>query len=92
MKILQLKYNFSVKNCNNTDHGIQFITAPEVLFNWKTSLYDLKEYKQGLFEVQDEGSQMVSAMIKISEKKNILDYCAGSGGKSLAIAASLNVN
>ena len=42
-------------------------------------------FKNGLIEKQDAGSQAVAARIPVHGR--ILDYCAGGGGKSLAIAA-----
>lgn len=44
-------------------------------------------YQQGLVEVQDLSVQMAMAQIEWPKKGRILDYCAGAGGKSLAIAA-----
>ena len=44
-------------------------------------------YKSGHLEVQDEGSQLIAALV--SEGDKIVDYCAGAGGKSLAIADAL---
>lgn len=45
-------------------------------------------YAQGHFEVQDFGSQLVSRLALAHRPVTILDYCAGAGGKSLAIAAA----
>lgn len=50
-------------------------------------LFSLPAFSQGLFEMQDEGSQMIAAFLKASPGQEILDYCAGSGGKALAIGA-----
>ncbi len=44
-------------------------------------------YQQGLVEVQDLSVQMAMAQIAWPQQGRILDYCAGGGGKSLAIAA-----
>ena len=44
----------------------------------------------GGIEIQDEGSQIVSALINAQPGETILDYCAGGGGKSLALAAEMN--
>ncbi len=49
----------------------------------------LPEFKEGLFEVQDEASQLVSLEVKVKPGDHFLDYCAGSGGKSLAIAPQM---
>jgi 16S rRNA (cytosine967-C5)-methyltransferase len=46
-------------------------------------------FKEGLFEIQDEGSQLIALGMEVSAGQHILDYCAGAGGKSLAIAPLL---
>jgi 16S rRNA (cytosine967-C5)-methyltransferase len=45
-------------------------------------------YKSGLIELQDAASQAVVAKLELPVKGRILDYCAGGGGKALAMAAS----
>ena len=45
----------------------------------------LESYREGLFEVQDEGSQLLSELV--TTRGPILDLCAGAGGKSLAMAS-----
>ncbi|MDO9417663.1 RsmB/NOP family class I SAM-dependent RNA methyltransferase [Pararhizobium sp.] len=47
-------------------------------------------FQKGWFEVQDEGSQIVADLILAKEGDQILDYCAGGGGKTLALAAAMN--
>ncbi len=44
-------------------------------------------YRDGLVELQDAASQAVIAALPIHEGMRVLDYCAGGGGKSLALAA-----
>ncbi len=44
-------------------------------------------FQKGRFEIQDEGSQIVSDLIFARPGESILDYCAGGGGKTLALAA-----
>ncbi len=51
----------------------------------KINLNTLTEYKDGLVEVQDEGSQLIAEALWA--RKTILDYCAGGGGKTLALAS-----
>jgi 16S rRNA (cytosine967-C5)-methyltransferase len=46
-------------------------------------------YQKGFFEVQDEGSQIVSDLIFAQPGEQVLDLCAGAGGKSLALAAAM---
>lgn len=51
------------------------------------SLEQLTLFQNGCIEVQDESSQLVSHLCSVQENMNILDFCAGAGGKSLALAA-----
>lgn len=44
-------------------------------------------YADGLVELQDAASQAVIARLDLSPGQRVLDYCAGGGGKALAIAA-----
>ncbi|MFY7843128.1 MAG: RsmB/NOP family class I SAM-dependent RNA methyltransferase [Rhabdochlamydiaceae bacterium] len=57
-----------------------------IVFPERINFFGLPEFKQGLFEIQDEGSQLLSLLVKAEPKQHILDYCAGSGGKTLAFA------
>jgi len=45
-------------------------------------------YLSGLVELQDAGSQALIDVLPLSSCETILDYCAGGGGKSLAMAAA----
>ncbi|MBU2328721.1 MAG: RsmB/NOP family class I SAM-dependent RNA methyltransferase [Alphaproteobacteria bacterium] len=47
-------------------------------------------FQKGWFEVQDEGSQIVADLVTPREGDQVLDYCAGGGGKTLAMAAAMN--
>ena len=47
-------------------------------------------FQDGLVEVQDEGSQLVAALVDGRPGMQVADYCAGAGGKTLAIAAGMN--
>ncbi len=53
-----------------------------------TRVDDRPEFAAGLVEVQDEGSQLIALACGAREGMDILDLCAGAGGKSLAIAAA----
>lgn len=46
-------------------------------------------FSQGLFRLQDEGSQLISYLASPQKNENILDVCAGSGGKTTHLAALL---
>jgi len=47
-------------------------------------------YLKGWFEVQDQGSQAVSLLVDARPGEQVLDLCAGAGGKTLAMAAAMN--
>lgn len=57
-----------------------------LIFHKKLNFFELPEFKAGLFEVQDEGSQMLAYLVQAKPGDLVLDYCAGSGGKTLAFA------
>ena len=46
-------------------------------------------YLLGDVEIQDEGSQIVSILVDAKPGEKVLDYCAGGGGKTLALAAEM---
>jgi 16S rRNA (cytosine967-C5)-methyltransferase len=46
-------------------------------------------FQKGWFEVQDEGSQVAAELAGAHAGMQVLDYCAGAGGKALALAASM---
>lgn len=47
-------------------------------------------FRKGWFEVQDLGSQIAAALAGAEGGMQVLDYCAGAGGKTLALAAAMD--
>jgi 16S rRNA (cytosine967-C5)-methyltransferase len=47
-------------------------------------------FQKGWFEVQDEGSQIVADLVLPKDGEQVLDYCAGGGGKTLAMSAAMH--
>jgi len=47
-------------------------------------------FQKGWFEVQDEGSQIVADLAGAAPAMQVLDFCAGAGGKTLALAAAMD--
>jgi len=43
-------------------------------------------FQGGLVEIQDEGSQLVAALVGAAPEMRVVDWCAGAGGKTLALA------
>ena len=57
----------------------------------RAPLFNTKAFRDGLFEVQDEGSQLIALLLAPKRRQTIIDFCAGGGGKALH-AASLMEN
>jgi 16S rRNA (cytosine967-C5)-methyltransferase len=55
----------------------------------RTRLGGTIAFKNGLVEVQDEGSQIVSLLTDARPGMTVVDFCAGAGGKTLALAAAM---
>jgi 16S rRNA (cytosine967-C5)-methyltransferase len=53
-------------------------------------LATLESFRAGLIEVQDEGSQLAALLADARPGMRVVDFCAGAGGKTLALAASMN--
>jgi 16S rRNA (cytosine967-C5)-methyltransferase len=48
-----------------------------------------KAFQSGLVEIQDEGSQLVAALVGAAPEMRVVDWCAGAGGKTLALAMTM---
>ena len=55
----------------------------------RPNLYGLPSLQQGLFEVQDEGSQLLGLLVEAQPGETVLDLCAGAGGKTLLLGAAM---
>lgn len=55
-------------------------------FNPKRSIPNIKAFKSGLFQVQDEAAQLVTLLLNPQPGETVLDACAGLGGKTGHIA------
>lgn len=73
--------DYDVSPCKHSPLGI--------IFHKKMNFFTLPEFKEGFFEVQDEGSQLLASLVGVKPGEQVLDYCAGSGGKSLAFAPQM---
>ncbi len=56
----------------------------------RINVFQSQAFKDGLFEVQDEGSQLLAMLVDPKPKSKVLDVCAGAGGKALAMASIMN--
>ena len=48
-----------------------------------------RTFQEGLVEIQDEGSQLVAALVGAAPDMRVADWCAGAGGKTLALAMAM---
>lgn len=67
--------------CRMAPHGIRVTERP--------SLAALPMLKSGEVEIQDEGSQLVARLVDARPGERVVDFCAGAGGKTLAIATQM---
>ncbi|HEX3422816.1 MAG TPA: RsmB/NOP family class I SAM-dependent RNA methyltransferase [Sphingomicrobium sp.] len=90
---LDLRVN--VAKAARTELGDDFPTGEPTPFSpWgirlppDSRIDDHPAFEAGLFEVQDEGSQLIALACEPKDGEDIVDLCAGAGGKSLALAAA----
>ncbi len=55
----------------------------------EASLESIPAYSKGWVEVQDAGSQIAAAAANAQPGEQVLDYCSGGGGKTIALAAQM---
>jgi len=56
----------------------------------RQNIFTRQQFKDGLFEVQDAGSQLIAPFLHVSPGQRVIDACAGAGGKTLHLASLLN--
>lgn len=62
--------------------------APDaLLIKTRTNIFSSKLYKEGYFEVQDAGSQLITMALEVKPGMRVADMCAGTGGKTLHMAS-----
>ena len=55
----------------------------------RAAMFTSRAFGMGLYEVQDEGSQLVGLLADAKPKEKIVDFCAGAGGKTLQLACMM---
>jgi 16S rRNA (cytosine967-C5)-methyltransferase len=75
------------------EEGLPAVATPfsptGIRINARPSLARHALFLGGAFEVQDEGSQLVVQLLEPKRSEMIVDFCAGAGGKTLAVAAEM---
>ncbi|MBU0589513.1 MAG: RsmB/NOP family class I SAM-dependent RNA methyltransferase [Gammaproteobacteria bacterium] len=76
-----------------TQAGIKSVPTPYsplgLRLSDKLPLNKLDAFVRGDFEVQDEGSQLLAMLVDAKRGEMVVDFCAGAGGKTLAIGAAM---
>lgn len=72
---------YEVTPCSFSSNG--------VVFQRRLNFSVMPEFREGLFEIQDEGSQLLAALVQAKPGDLVMDYCSGSGGKTLAFAPQM---
>jgi 16S rRNA (cytosine967-C5)-methyltransferase len=60
-----------------------------LILETRINAFGLTAFREGMFEVMDEGSQLVAELVAPPPGGRVLDACAGAGGKTLAVGAAL---
>ena len=95
LRVNTIKANRGTAQAALADDGIQTVphplsdTALEVTANARR-VSQSTAFQSGLVELQDVASQAVVEALPLDPGMRVLDYCAGGGGKTLAMAAYLN--
>ncbi|HRG80293.1 MAG TPA: RsmB/NOP family class I SAM-dependent RNA methyltransferase [Cyclobacteriaceae bacterium] len=68
-----------------TDAPAEFPDA--LILEQRQNIFTRQQFKDGLFEVQDAGSQLIAPFLKVQPGQRVIDACAGGGGKTLHLAS-----
>ena len=66
-----------------------FYSAAGIRLSGRARITGHALYREGRIEVQDEGSQLAAALVDARPGAQVVDLCAGAGGKALAVAAGM---
>ncbi|MGR3463199.1 RsmB/NOP family class I SAM-dependent RNA methyltransferase [Limimaricola sp.] len=77
--------------------GVEAVAHPQVegalqVLHGARAVSRGRAYAEGLVELQDAASQAAMARLPLRDGQSVLDYCAGGGGKALALAARARID
>ena len=75
------KEGFAIEKGTLSSHCIRVKGRPAITQHEK--------YRDGSFEIQNEGSQLIALACNAKPGDRVVDFCAGAGGKTLALAAMM---
>jgi 16S rRNA (cytosine967-C5)-methyltransferase len=91
LRVNTLKTSVSDLQKKLLDDGIEtdHIGGNTLILRKRSNIFTNQNFKEGLFEIQDFGSQEIVSFCRPEPKQFVIDACAGAGGKSLALAAMM---
>jgi len=94
LRVNTLKISRSELQRQLADNEVILTTTPPdfpdaLLLEERQNIFTRQQFKDGLFEVQDAGSQLIAPFLRIEPGMRVVDACAGGGGKTLHLAALL---
>ncbi|HVJ55699.1 MAG TPA: RsmB/NOP family class I SAM-dependent RNA methyltransferase [Aliidongia sp.] len=93
LRVNHLKSNRADARRSLADEGVSAVPTPfsptGLRVYERIPLATLEIFKAGAIEVQDEGSQLAALMARVKPGMRVVDFCAGAGGKTLALAAEM---
>ena len=91
LRVNRLKTNPKLLQNALRDENIQTQWTQEhsdaLILEERTNVFDTDIFKRGWFEVQDASSQQVAHFCQVAPGMQVIDACAGAGGKTLHLAA-----
>lgn len=94
IRVNRLKTNpAALSRMLSEESGISTDTVPELPWalklNDRKNLFRTSAFQAGFFEMQDGSSQLACDWVNAQPGQTVIDACAGAGGKTLALAASM---
>ena len=91
LRVNTLKTNREALQKQLAEDGIQTNPLPSLpsalALSEKKNVFQTEAFKNGFFEVQDAGSQVIAPTLDVQPGMRVIDACAGAGGKTLHLAA-----
>jgi 16S rRNA (cytosine967-C5)-methyltransferase len=93
IRVNSLKTSFASLKAILAKHDIPILPVPDMpeaaYFRERINVHALDEFKDGLFEIQDAGSQLIGNFLEVKPGMRVIDACAGAGGKTLQMACNM---
>lgn len=93
LRVNRLKTDRAAAKAALAEEGIETVETPlspiGLRLAQRKPLTGTKAFKDGLVEPQDEGSQLAALLVDARPGMRVVDFCAGAGGKALALAGQM---